>query len=209
MVVFLVLESVSRPRAAQVRRTMLSVWIALVWVTSLVAARADQSALFTFAYGVRDFETGDFKSHQQSASPSGRIEGEYRWLKPNGRVSVTRYFVDEKSGYRAIVTEEPGPEIHNINFKSLKEVLEATDSLKEGGEKLQSEDSNTPVFPEDPGRTKSSDHQLRDVAGEDAIADVATEDEVKDLRSSEVSSATRVKRSWPFSESEIFSRSST
>ncbi|XP_037787997.1 uncharacterized protein LOC119583534 isoform X4 [Penaeus monodon] len=72
-----------------------------------------------FAYGVEVPDTGDAKEHKQSVSPSGRTEGEYRWLLPNGLFNVVRYFVDGNSGFQAEVSEEPGPAVGNYYTNSL------------------------------------------------------------------------------------------
>ncbi|XP_069987042.1 uncharacterized protein [Penaeus vannamei] len=74
-----------------------------------------------FAYGVEVPETGDAKEHKQSVSPSGRTEGEYRWLLPNGLFKVVRYFVDGGSGFQAEVSEEPGPAVGNYYTNSLSQ----------------------------------------------------------------------------------------
>merc|ERR1712212_1452473 len=74
-----------------------------------------------FAYGVNDPETGDAKEHKQSVSASGRTEGEYRWLQPNGLYTVVKYFVDGDSGFQAEVSEEPGPAISNYYTNSLSQ----------------------------------------------------------------------------------------
>ncbi|XP_063591909.1 uncharacterized protein LOC134768997 [Penaeus indicus] len=74
-----------------------------------------------FAYGVEVPDTGDAKEHKQSVSPSGRTEGEYRWLLPNGLFNVVRYFVDGDSGFQAEVSEEPGPAIGNYYTNSLSQ----------------------------------------------------------------------------------------
>ncbi|XP_068232368.1 uncharacterized protein [Palaemon carinicauda] len=83
---------------------------------------------YEFEYGVNVQETGDVKEHKESVSPSGRTEGEYRWLQPNGLFMVVRYYVDGDSGFVAEVSEEPGsavearyrnslsPEASDINF---------------------------------------------------------------------------------------------
>ncbi|XP_042861872.1 uncharacterized protein LOC122247009 [Penaeus japonicus] len=62
-----------------------------------------------FSYGVNSPETGDVKEHKQTVSRTGRTDGEYRWLQPNGLYQVVRYYVDGDSGYQAQVSEEPGP----------------------------------------------------------------------------------------------------
>ncbi|XP_069987043.1 sericin-2-like [Penaeus vannamei] len=74
---------------------------------------------YDFAYGVNVESTGDVKEHKESVSPSGRTEGEYRWLQPNGLYRVTRYFVDGDGGYQASVSEEPGDQVSNYYFSSL------------------------------------------------------------------------------------------
>ncbi|XP_042861839.1 uncharacterized protein LOC122246996 isoform X5 [Penaeus japonicus] len=74
-----------------------------------------------FAYGVEVADTGDAKEHKQSVSPSGRTEGEYRWLLPNGLFNVVRYYVDGDSGFQAQVSEEPGPAVGNYYTNSLSQ----------------------------------------------------------------------------------------
>lgn len=39
---------------------------------------------YEYAYGVNNATTGDVKEHLEVTSASGRTEGEYRWLQPNG-----------------------------------------------------------------------------------------------------------------------------
>ncbi|XP_066962326.1 uncharacterized protein [Macrobrachium rosenbergii] len=63
---------------------------------------------YSLAYGVSDPNTGDEKEHKETVSPSGVTEGEFRWLQPNGLFRITRYTADDVSGFRAIVSEEPG-----------------------------------------------------------------------------------------------------
>ncbi|XP_042861859.1 uncharacterized protein LOC122247001 isoform X1 [Penaeus japonicus] len=74
-----------------------------------------------FSYGVQESDTGDAKEHKQSVSPSGRTEGEYRWLLPNGLFNVVRYYVDGDSGFQAQVSEEPGPAVGNYYANSLSQ----------------------------------------------------------------------------------------
>ncbi|XP_045616968.2 uncharacterized protein [Procambarus clarkii] len=76
---------------------------------------------YNFAYGVNVPETGDAKEHKESLSPSGRTEGEYRWLQPNGLFRVVRYYVEGDSGFQAQVSEEPGPDITNYYVNSLSQ----------------------------------------------------------------------------------------
>ncbi|KAK3866904.1 hypothetical protein Pcinc_027587 [Petrolisthes cinctipes] len=74
---------------------------------------------YEFGYGVSYPETGDAKEHKETVSPSGRTEGEYRWLQPNGLYRIVRYFVEGNSGFQAEVSEEPGPDITNYYTNSL------------------------------------------------------------------------------------------
>ncbi|XP_063889876.1 uncharacterized protein LOC135116380 [Scylla paramamosain] len=74
---------------------------------------------YDFAYGVSVPNTGDAKEHKETVSPSGRTEGEYRWLQPNGLYRVVRYFVEGDSGFQAEVSEEPGPDVANYYTNSL------------------------------------------------------------------------------------------
>ncbi|XP_037788515.1 uncharacterized protein LOC119583859 [Penaeus monodon] len=74
---------------------------------------------YEFAYGVNVESTGDMKEHKESASPSGRTEGEYRWLQPNDLYRVTRYFVEGDAGYQATLSEEPGERLSSYYFNSL------------------------------------------------------------------------------------------
>ncbi|XP_037788532.1 uncharacterized PPE family protein PPE12-like [Penaeus monodon] len=83
---------------------------------------------YEFAYGVNVETTGDVKEHKESVSPSGRTEGEYRWLQPNGLYRVTRYFVDGDGGYQATVSEEPGDQVSNYYFSSLANVGSSTNT---------------------------------------------------------------------------------
>lgn len=131
--------------------------------------------------------------------------------------STTRYYVDEKSGFKVTISEEPGPDLLNIPLKSDQEPPTVLDSPsdhgdQQRGESVQSEDSRALVFSsEDPGlanpstSVQLSDHQPGDATDDDASVDVVTGAE--DLELSEVLSTSRDKRSWPFSESESFSRS--
>ncbi|KAG7167030.1 putative lingerer-like [Homarus americanus] len=70
---------------------------------------------YDFGYGVNVPESGDVKEHKQSLSPSGRTDGESRWLQPNGLFRVVRYTVEGGLGFQAIVTEEAGNEVANYN----------------------------------------------------------------------------------------------
>ncbi|XP_042864230.1 uncharacterized PPE family protein PPE12-like [Penaeus japonicus] len=83
---------------------------------------------YEFAYGVSDESTGDVKEHKESVSPSGRTEGEYRWLQPNGLYRVTRYFVDGDGGYQATVSEEPGEQVSNYYFNTVGNVGSSSSS---------------------------------------------------------------------------------
>ncbi|XP_047482959.1 uncharacterized PPE family protein PPE12-like [Penaeus chinensis] len=87
-----------------------------------------QAMPYEFAYGVNVETTGDVKEHKESVSPSGRTEGEYRWLQPNGLYRVTRYFVDGDGGYQATVSEEPGDQVSNYYFSSLANVGSSTNT---------------------------------------------------------------------------------
>ena len=44
---------------------------------------------YSFGYGVNVLETSDVKEHKETKSESGRTEGMYRWLQPNG---LYRYY---------------------------------------------------------------------------------------------------------------------
>ncbi|KAG7158353.1 uncharacterized protein LOC121878888 [Homarus americanus] len=76
---------------------------------------------YDFGYGVNVADTGDAKEHKETVSPSGRTEGEYRWLQPNGLYRVVRYYVEGDSGFQAEVSEEPGSEIANYYSNSLSQ----------------------------------------------------------------------------------------
>ncbi|XP_068203800.1 uncharacterized protein [Palaemon carinicauda] len=73
----------------------------------------NQPTPYSFAYGVSSPDTGDEKEHKETVSPSGVTEGEFRWLQPNGLFRITRYTADDASGFRAIVSEEPGERVGN------------------------------------------------------------------------------------------------
>ncbi|XP_068203395.1 uncharacterized PPE family protein PPE12-like [Palaemon carinicauda] len=73
----------------------------------------NQPMPYSFAYGVSASDTGDEKEHKETVSPSGVTEGEFRWLQPNGLFRITRYTADDASGFRAIVSEEPGERVGN------------------------------------------------------------------------------------------------
>ncbi|XP_064085266.1 uncharacterized protein LOC135200558 [Macrobrachium nipponense] len=79
----------------------------------------NQSTPYSYAYGVSDPNTGDEKEHKETVSPSGVTEGEFRWLQPNGLYRITRYTADDASGFRAIVSEEPGERVGNYYTNSL------------------------------------------------------------------------------------------
>nr|XP_027211835.1 eyes absent homolog 1-like [Penaeus vannamei] len=94
----------------------------------VVAATTAKSQIFEphhppmpheFGYGVESPETGDVKEHKQTVSRTGRTDGEYRWLQPNGLYQVVRYYVDGDSGFQAHVSEEPGPGVGNYYSNSL------------------------------------------------------------------------------------------
>ncbi|XP_037788547.1 uncharacterized protein LOC119583901 [Penaeus monodon] len=99
----------------------------LLVLGAVVAATTASSQIFEnhppmpheFAYGVEAPETGDVKEHKQSVSRTGRTDGEYRWLQPNGLYQVVRYYVDGDSGFQAHVSEEPGPGVGNYYSNSL------------------------------------------------------------------------------------------
>ncbi|XP_066963260.1 uncharacterized protein [Macrobrachium rosenbergii] len=93
-------------------------------VTTVLAApqfdfNNNQPTPYSFAYGVSDPDTGDEKEHKETVSPSGVTEGEFRWLQPNGLFRITRYTADDASGFRAIVSEEPGERVGNYYTNSL------------------------------------------------------------------------------------------
>ncbi|XP_042867188.1 nuclear pore complex protein NUP98B-like [Penaeus japonicus] len=100
----------------------------LLVITTLASAAPqfqlnnEQVMPYEFAYGVSDESTGDVKEHKESVSPSGRTEGEYRWLQPNGLYRITRYSVDGDAGYQATVSEEPGEQVSNYYFSTLGNV---------------------------------------------------------------------------------------
>ncbi|XP_063591999.1 uncharacterized protein LOC134769096 [Penaeus indicus] len=99
----------------------------LLVLGAVVAATTASSQIFEhhppmpheFAYGVEAPETGDVKEHKQTVSRTGRTDGEYRWLQPNGLYQVVRYYVDGDSGFQAHVSEEPGPGVGNYYSNSL------------------------------------------------------------------------------------------
>ncbi|KAK7085475.1 hypothetical protein SK128_003549, partial [Halocaridina rubra] len=95
--------------------------------TSLAAPQFDveQPTPYEFEYGVNVEETGDVKEHKESVSPSGRTEGEYRWLQPNGLFMVVRYYVDGDSGFVAEVSEEPGTNVEARYRNSLSQETRA------------------------------------------------------------------------------------
>ncbi|XP_076034889.1 uncharacterized protein LOC143021346 [Oratosquilla oratoria] len=64
-----------------------------------------------FEYGVNADD--DAKEHKQVTTGDGRTEGEYKVLQANGLYRVVRYSVFGDSGFKAIVSEEPGPPIAN------------------------------------------------------------------------------------------------
>ncbi|XP_069950568.1 cuticle protein 16.8-like [Cherax quadricarinatus] len=87
---------------------------------------------YDFGYGVYIEETGDAKEHKESVSPSGRTEGEYRWLQPNGLFRVVRYYVDGDSGFQAQVSEEPGPDVVNYYTNSLSQETSSGTAASQG-----------------------------------------------------------------------------
>ncbi|XP_047482962.1 uncharacterized protein LOC125034960 [Penaeus chinensis] len=99
----------------------------LLVLGAVVAATTASSQIFEhhppmpheFSYGVEAPETGDVKEHKQTVSRTGRTDGEYRWLQPNGLYQVVRYYVDGDSGFQAHVSEEPGPGVGNYYSNSL------------------------------------------------------------------------------------------
>ncbi|XP_069986347.1 uncharacterized protein [Penaeus vannamei] len=119
-------EDQSLRREVYLGRPRSHLLIVSVVVASIAAAPQffvdDQAPIpHDFAYGVEVPDTGDAKEHKQSVSPSGRTEGEYRWLLPNGLFNVVRYFVDGDSGFQAEVSEEPGPAVGNYYTNSLSQ----------------------------------------------------------------------------------------
>nr|XP_027211842.1 uncharacterized protein LOC113805118 [Penaeus vannamei] len=100
---------------------ILSVLVAAITAAPQFSIEDETPVPHDFAYGVEVSDTGDAKEHKQTVSPSGRTEGEYRWLQPNGLYTVVRYFVDGGSGFQAEVSEEPGPAVGNYYTNSLSQ----------------------------------------------------------------------------------------
>ncbi|XP_042861842.1 uncharacterized protein LOC122246997 isoform X3 [Penaeus japonicus] len=100
---------------------ILSVFVAAITAAPQFSNENQPPIPYDFAYGVEVPETGDAKEHKQSASPSGRTDGEYRWLQPNGLYTIVRYYVDGDSGFQAQVSEEPGPAVGNYYANSLSQ----------------------------------------------------------------------------------------
>ncbi|KAK8404702.1 hypothetical protein O3P69_007747 [Scylla paramamosain] len=104
----------SAPYVASIRKGRYSLSL-----SPFPAMAAQPPTPYDFAYGVSVPNTGDAKEHKETVSPSGRTEGEYRWLQPNGLYRVVRYFVEGDSGFQAEVSEEPGPDVANYYTNSL------------------------------------------------------------------------------------------
>ncbi|ROT76907.1 cuticular protein CPR76a [Penaeus vannamei] len=100
---------------------ILSVLVAAITAAPQFSIEDETPVPHDFAYGVEVSDTGDAKEHKQTVSPSGRTEGEYRWLQPNGLYTVVRYYVDGDSGFQAEVSEEPGPAVGNYYTNSLSQ----------------------------------------------------------------------------------------
>ncbi|XP_042861841.1 uncharacterized protein LOC122246997 isoform X2 [Penaeus japonicus] len=100
---------------------ILTVFVAAITAAPQFSNENQPPIPYDFAYGVEVPETGDSKEHKQSASPSGRTDGEYRWLQPNGLYTIVRYYVDGDSGFQAEVSEEPGPAVGNYYANSLSQ----------------------------------------------------------------------------------------
>jgi len=96
------------------------------WAAPQFGVDDQQPTPYEFEYGVNVQETGDVKEHKESVSASGRTEGEYRWLQPNGLFMVVRYYVDGDSGFVAEVSEEPGSNVEARYRNSLSQETSAT-----------------------------------------------------------------------------------
>ncbi|XP_066939331.1 uncharacterized protein [Macrobrachium rosenbergii] len=101
--------------------------LATSWAAPQFGVDNEPPTPYEFEYGVNVQETGDVKEHKESVSPSGRTEGEYRWLQPNGLFMVVRYYVDGDSGFVAEVSEEPGSSVEARYRNSLSQ--EAADTV--------------------------------------------------------------------------------
>ncbi|XP_042857933.1 uncharacterized protein LOC122244164 isoform X2 [Penaeus japonicus] len=100
---------------------ILSVLVAAITAAPQFPIEDEVPVPHDFAYGVQVPDTGVANEHKQSVSASGRTEGEYRWLQPNGLYTVVRYYVDGDSGFQAEVSEEPGPDVGNYYTNSLSQ----------------------------------------------------------------------------------------
>ncbi|XP_071527764.1 uncharacterized protein [Panulirus ornatus] len=117
----------SFPRSSAVMASVQFLLLSLVVMAATGAPQFgddsnEQPTPYDFAYGVNVPDTGDAKEHKESVSPSGRTEGEYRWLQPNGLYLVVRYYVDGDSGFQAEVSEEPGDDVTNYYSNTLSQV---------------------------------------------------------------------------------------
>ncbi|XP_064102739.1 uncharacterized protein LOC135212929 [Macrobrachium nipponense] len=101
--------------------------LATTWAAPQFGVDDQPPTPYEFEYGVNVQETGDVKEHKESVSPTGRTEGEYRWLQPNGLFMVVRYYVDGDSGFVAEVSEEPGSSVEARYRNSLSQ--EAADTV--------------------------------------------------------------------------------
>lgn len=102
------------------------------WAAPQFGVDDQQPTPYEFEYGVNVEETGDVKEHKESVSASGRTEGEYRWLQPNGLFMVVRYYVDGDSGFVAEVSEEPGSPVEARYRNSLSQESSATATATSG-----------------------------------------------------------------------------
>ncbi|XP_046398641.1 cuticle protein-like [Ischnura elegans] len=61
---------------------------------------------YSYAYDVRDSETGDNKAHSESLE-NGVVKGQYSVVDPNGVRRTVHYTADAVSGFNAVVNMEP------------------------------------------------------------------------------------------------------
>lgn len=67
---------------------------------------------YRFSYAVKDGQSGDDFSHTQNQESGGAVHGSYKVQLPDGRVQIVKYTADDLHGYRAEVTYEGEPIVH-------------------------------------------------------------------------------------------------
>ena len=65
----------------------------------------DAHPKYNFGYGVKDYHTGDVKSHHESRD-GGVVQGSYSLLESDGTRRIVDYTADDVNGFNAVVRKE-------------------------------------------------------------------------------------------------------